>query len=86
VRLVTAHMPRYYFNLRGRDALLQDEHGIPLPDGESAWYQAVRSAREVIRADLQIGIGWDGQAIEIIDESGIRIDEVPLHEVAQVFL
>ncbi|MEA3062604.1 MAG: hypothetical protein QOJ94_2385, partial [Sphingomonadales bacterium] len=40
-------MPRFYFHLHGRQDHLTDEQGLVLPDAEAAWYQAVRSAREI---------------------------------------
>ena len=40
-------MPRYYFHVARDGGRLQDEEGLALPDAEAAWYQAVRSAREL---------------------------------------
>lgn len=74
-------MPRYYFHVADRSGRLEDEEGLALPDAEAAWYQAVRSARELIRADLALGGRWDGQAIEIVDEVGSRIDQVALVDI-----
>jgi hypothetical protein len=79
-------MPRYYFHVRGRRTRLTDERGVVLPDGEAAWYQAVRSAREVIRADLQLGLPYDEQTIEIVDERGTPIEHIPLADIASYAL
>lgn len=76
-------MPRYYFHVDGPQDRLKDEEGLILPDAEAAWYQAVRSAREIIRADVQLGFAFEQQAIEIADESGRRVDQLPLREVAR---
>jgi hypothetical protein len=62
---------------------MHDEEGFVLPDVEAAWYQAVRSAREMIRADLDLGCGFEEQAIEIADERGRPLDRVPFIEVAR---
>ena len=76
-------MPSYFFHLHGPEARLRDEEGLILPDPEAAWYQAVRSARELIRAELHLGTSWYGQAIEIADDAGDRVDSVPLEEIAR---
>lgn len=76
-------MPRYYFHVQGPIDRLSDEEGLVLPDAEAAWYQAVRSAREIIRADVQIGCRFDDQMIEIADDRGRAVERVPLSEVAR---
>ncbi|HMC92249.1 MAG TPA: hypothetical protein VKI45_07270 [Allosphingosinicella sp.] len=76
-------MPRYYFHVHGPRDRLKDEEGLILPDAEAAWYQAVRSAREIIRADVQLGFAFEQQAIEIADEAGDPVDQLPLREVAR---
>jgi Domain of unknown function (DUF6894) len=75
-------MPRYYFHLNGRRDRLLDETGVVLPDTEAAWYQAVRSAREVLRADLHLGVAFEDQRIEIWDERGSPVDHIPLTDIA----
>jgi hypothetical protein len=76
-------MPRYYFHLHGDREKLKDEEGLVLPDAEAAWYQAVRSAREIIRADVHLGCPFDEQAIEIVDDEGRPLNQVRLREVAR---
>jgi hypothetical protein len=76
-------MPRYYFHVHGPSDRLKDEEGLVLPDVEAAWYQAVRSAREIIRADLTLGCRFEEQAIEIADEKGQPLNQVPFVEVAR---
>lgn len=76
-------MPRYYFHLNSPGSLLRDEEGMVLPDPEAAWFQAVRSAREMIRAELHLGTSWEGQAIEIADDAGAPVAQVPLTEIAR---
>lgn len=74
-------MPRFYFHLAREDGRLQDEEGLKLPDAEAAWYQAVRSARELVRAEPALGGRWDRQAIEIFDEGGAPVDRVALADI-----
>jgi len=76
-------MPRYYFHLHGQRETLRDEEGLVLPDTEAAWYQAVRSAREVIRADLHLGCDYDGRFIQIADDRGSPLDHIPLGDIAR---
>jgi hypothetical protein len=76
-------MPRYYFHLHGDREKLRDEEGLVLPDGEAAWYQAVRSAREVIRADVQLPCRYETLFIEIADERGAPVDHIPLRDIAR---
>ena len=79
-------MPHYYFHLAREGGRLQDEEGLKLPDAEAAWYQAVRSARELIRGELALGTRWDSQAIEIFDEAGSRVDQVALADIVHYAL
>ena len=79
-------MPRYYFHLAREGGRLRDEEGLALPDAEAAWYQAVRSARELIRADVALGTRWDRQAIEIFDERGAPVDQVALADIVHYAL
>jgi hypothetical protein len=74
-------MPRFYFHLARDGGRLQDEEGLALPDAEAAWYQAVRSARELVRAGHALGGGWDRQSIEIFDEVGTPVDQVALADI-----
>jgi hypothetical protein len=74
-------MPRYYFHLAREGDRLEDEEGLALPDAEAAWYQAVRSARELVRGELALGTRWDRQAIEIFDEGGVPVDQVALADI-----
>ncbi|MEA3008589.1 MAG: hypothetical protein QOJ91_281 [Sphingomonadales bacterium] len=79
-------MPHYYFHLAREGARLQDEEGLMLPDAEAAWYQAVRSARELIRGDLALGTRWEREAIEICDSGGSRLDQVALADIVHYAL
>ena len=79
-------MPRYYFHVAREGGRLQDEEGLRLPDAEAAWYQAVRSARELVRAELALGGRWDHQAIEIFDEVGAPVDQVALADIVHYAL
>jgi hypothetical protein len=75
-------MPRYFFHFESHGVRVQDEVGLALPDLEAAWYQAVRSGRDLIHAETTIGCSWEGRTVEIADETGIR-ERVPLLEIAR---
>ncbi|HEU0099241.1 MAG TPA: hypothetical protein VFQ67_10750 [Allosphingosinicella sp.] len=79
-------MPHYYFHLDRDGGRLRDEEGLKLPDAEAAWYQAVRSARELIRGELALGTRWDRETIEICDEVGTRVDRVALADIVHYAL
>jgi hypothetical protein len=55
-----------------------------LPDVEAAWYQGVRTARELIRECIDGGSLQPGQRFEIEDEEGQPVLAVPFEEVVGV--
>ena len=70
-------MPRYYFNVRGRDQLEdQDDLGKELPDQAAAWEMATRYAGESLRdldGDLRPGDDW---RLEVQSENGARVFQI----------
>ena len=74
-------MPRYFFHLGDSAGHLTDEEGMELPDAEAAWFQAVRSARELIQADLCLGSSWQDRRLYIEDEAGAPVQQVPFAEL-----
>ena len=76
-------MPHFFFHFESRGVRVRDEIGLRLPDAEAAWYQAVRSARDLIRAEESLGCSWEEQAVQIEDATGIPVDRVPLLEIAR---
>ena len=53
-----------------------------LPDAEAAWYQAVRTARDLITQRIDSGALQPGQRFEIEDDEGRPVWAVPFEEVA----
>jgi hypothetical protein len=74
-------MPRYFFHFQDGPASLTDPEGVALPDPEAAWYQGVRSAREIIEQDLRVGPVRTDRRLEILDERGEQVWAVPFDEV-----
>jgi hypothetical protein len=74
-------MPRFFFHFQDGAARLTDEEGVKLPDAEAAWYQGVRSAREVLGegADLRPGC-W----IHVEDEQGDPVWDVPFEDLIRI--
>jgi hypothetical protein len=73
-------MPHFFFHLQNGKARVEDRSGVSLPDAEAAWYQAYRSARELL-ADRRL----DGEhRLEVEDERGLPVWTVPLDEIAQL--
>ena len=75
-------MPRFYFHLQEGSSRTPDPEGVVLPDAEAAWYQGVRTARELIRQRFDGGAIQPSQWFEIEDEQGRPVWAVPLEEVA----
>ena len=77
-------MPHYYFHLHN-DVDVLDEEGFDLPDVEAARAAAVKSARELMGAQ----IGDEGRLtlsdwIEVQDESGARILTIRFGDIVEI--
>src|ERR1700709_2416788 len=69
-------MKRYFLHLNNRDGLVLDEEGSFQKDLDAARGHAVLAAREMIAADVQLGVVDLDQSIIIHDESGAVLGEV----------
>lgn len=74
-------MPLYFFNIQDGPERLTDRSGVALPDTEAAWYQGIRSAREIIDRDFRVGAVRSGRCMHIQDETGAQVWAVPFEEV-----
>ncbi|MDP8994859.1 MAG: hypothetical protein M3N07_07765 [Pseudomonadota bacterium] len=77
-------MPNFYFHLHDGKSRLEDRRGVALPDAEAAWYQAYRSARDLIGAGREDRRQWVDQAVEVVDEGGAQVWTVPLVEIVEM--
>ena len=66
-------MPRFYFRVCNGTGFVQDEEGQELPDIEAARLAAVRSARDIMSADVQRGILDLSSFIEVEDTGGALV-------------
>jgi hypothetical protein len=77
-------MPHFYFHLQQGPARVEDRSGVSLPDAEAAWYQAYRSARDLLASDTRERCQWGGHFFMVEDEGGAAVWNVPLSEIAEL--
>lgn len=82
-RRVCPLMPRYHFHLHEGDARISVAEAVDLPDAEAAWYQAVRSARELLcgRPDR---LALAGATVEIQDDEGLPLWAMPISDLTEI--
>ena len=71
-------MPRFFFHFEDDAGRLRDRQGAFLPDAEAAWYQGVRTAREVAEIAGRIPVNC---RIAVEDEEGMPICDVAFEDV-----
>jgi len=71
-------MPLYYFRLTDGEQVLNNHQGLDLPGDAAARDDALALARGLKRGDVMQGWDWDGWFINIINEQGEKIDELPI--------
>jgi hypothetical protein len=74
-------MPRYHFNVRQGEALIQDLEGEELPDLETAEFEARMTARELLMQAIVADDEIDGRVIEIADTSGKIIETMKVKDL-----
>jgi CRP-like cAMP-binding protein len=77
-------MPRFFFNIRNGNGLTEDEEGRDLPDAGRAREEAVKGVRSIVSEEAKAGrIDLAGR-IEIRDERGAPLFEVPFGDALVV--
>lgn len=79
-----ASMPLYFFNLRDRGELIEDEEGSELPDVTAAEQVAIHSARDLMAADIRRGRLFLDNAIVITDEAGGIVSTITFREAIDI--
>lgn len=74
-------MPRYYFNIRSSEGLIEDPDGTDLPDLDTARTEARQAARDLLASLLRAGEELDGQVFEIVDDQGHILERLPFRSV-----
>jgi len=77
-------MPHFFFHLHDGKERLVDRQGVALPDAEAAWYQAYRSARDLVANAPVERRHWLGRTLEVEDDSGGHVWTMPLVEIAEL--
>jgi hypothetical protein len=75
---------RYYFHLRENGGYVPDEEGIDLPGREVAIHAAVMGARSLLASGAMEGRLPLGSILEVEDEHGCRVTELPFREAVTV--
>ena len=75
---------RYFFHLRERGGVVPDEEGIELDGVEAARRTAVEGARSLMASDVRTGKLSLETVIEVEDESGNRLLELPFRDAVQL--
>ena len=73
-------MPRYFFHLREGALVTRDEEGRDLKNLQTARAVAVMSARDIMCGEVLLGRVSLGDAIEVEDESGRKLFDVPFSQ------
>ena len=72
-------MPRYYFNTRIGDELIQDPEGELLRDADEAWDVARTTIRQILKTEgSQVSVLQ--ASLEVTDEQGDTVLEFPFNE------
>jgi hypothetical protein len=71
-------MPRYYFHLTNGEQVLDNHQGLDLPGDAAARDDALALARDLKHGDVMQGWDWDGWFINIVNEQGHKVDELPI--------
>lgn len=71
---------RYFFHLRESGGLVLDDEGIDLPDFDAVTAAAIAGARSVIAGEALAGKIPIGAVIEVDDEHGRRVLDLPFRE------
>ncbi len=77
-------MPRFYLNIRDGEDLIEDPEGSDLPDLAAARAEALSAARELLAERLKAGGVVNGQAMEIVDETGTVRAVIPFRDALQL--
>jgi hypothetical protein len=70
-------MSRYFFHIRDGTILVPDEEGVECHDLPAAWQEALSSLSDIAVADLRMGAGMSPVTVEIEDEEGNPVINLP---------
>ena len=70
-------MPFYYFALASKDGFMEDLEGTELPDLAAARQEAAKDVAHLRRPRIGGRRSWAGWAMQVRDEGGTVLAEVP---------
>ena len=71
-------MPLYHFQLSNGEQILNNHQGLDLPGDAAARANALVLARDLKHGAVMKGWDWGGWFINIVNEQGQKIDELPI--------
>jgi hypothetical protein len=77
-------MPKFFFNVRDGDRIIEDHEGIDMPAAEDAEAEALHAARELLAEQLKFGSKLDTRAFEIVNDRGEKIFSLPFRSVLRL--
>ena len=77
-------MPKFYFNVRDGDEVIEDREGIDMPCSDAAEAEATQAARELLAEQLKFGSMLDAKEFEILDDKREKVLSLPFRSVLRL--
>jgi hypothetical protein len=77
-------MGRFYFQIRKKAELFEDQEGMELPDAEAALEEGRAAAREILANRIVSGDAIDDEIFEIVDEGGASVARLPFKSAVRL--
>jgi len=73
-----SEIPHYFIHLTNGRQVLNNHQGIDLPGAAAARDVALKLAHDLRQGEAMPGWKWEGWFVEIVDEHGDKVDEIPI--------
>jgi hypothetical protein len=77
-------MPKFYFNVRDGDEVIEDREGMDMPGSDAAEAEAMQAARELLAEQLKFGSTLDTKEFEILNEKREKVLSLPFRSVLRL--
>jgi hypothetical protein len=74
-------MPLFFFDLRSRCGLQQDDAGLEFASAEIAYLEACKAIRELTDGLIRVGEPPQSYTFEVMDEAGRLLWQIPFSEI-----
>jgi len=74
-------MPPYYFHLTNGEQVLNNHQGLDLAGDAAVFHDSLALVRDLKRGAVMKGWDWSGWFINIVNDQGHKIDELPIADV-----